>query len=157
MSIRKNYGVHSALHYIRVQMMEGFLDATSGSIWIEGHSMRSSMAGTAGLVGICPQHDLLWGSLTGREHLLFYARLHAFKVISAEYLVYMLPRRAALLAQTDTTQSESAADIECVKQHAFKDKSAVGGSLQPGRKTLVHWSATVFCLTAYEVRFAYCS
>ena len=42
--------------------------------------MHSGMEGTAGLVGICPQHDLLWESLTGREHLLFYARLHAFKV-----------------------------------------------------------------------------
>lgn len=61
-------------------MMEGFLDATSGSILIEGHSVHSGMQGTAGLVGICPQHDLLWESLTGREHLLFYARLHAFKV-----------------------------------------------------------------------------
>ena len=60
--------------------MEGFLDATSGSIFIEGHSLHSGMQGNAGLVGICPQHDLLWESLTGREHLLFYARLHAFKV-----------------------------------------------------------------------------
>ena len=62
------------------QMMEGFLDASSGSILIEGHSMRSGMEGISGLVGICPQHDLLWESLTGREHLFFYARLHAFKV-----------------------------------------------------------------------------
>lgn len=62
------------------QMMEGFLDATSGSILIEGRSVHSSMQGNAGLVGICPQHDLLWESLTGREHLLFYARLHAFTV-----------------------------------------------------------------------------
>lgn len=60
------------------QMMEGFLDATSGCIQIEGHSVHSGMEGIAGLVGICPQHDLLWESLTGREHLLFYARLHAF-------------------------------------------------------------------------------
>lgn len=60
--------------------MEGFLDATSGCIQIEGHSVHSGMEGIAGLVGICPQHDLLWESLTGREHLLFYARLHAFTV-----------------------------------------------------------------------------
>lgn len=60
--------------------MEGFLDATSGSILIEGCSVHSSMQANAGLVGICPQHDVLWESLTGREHLLFYARLHAFTV-----------------------------------------------------------------------------
>ena len=62
------------------QMMEGFMGASSGSIVIEGHSVRSGMEGMSGLVGICPQHDLLWESLTGREHLLFYARLHALKV-----------------------------------------------------------------------------
>jgi ABC-type multidrug transport system ATPase subunit len=27
------------------------------------------------LMGVCPQHDLLWETLTGREHLLFYGRL----------------------------------------------------------------------------------
>ena len=26
-------------------------------------------------VGICPQHDTLWPTLTAREHLLFYARI----------------------------------------------------------------------------------
>ena len=25
--------------------------------------------------GVCPQHDLLWETLTAREHLSFYARL----------------------------------------------------------------------------------
>jgi len=27
------------------------------------------------LMGVCPQHDLLWETLTGREHLMFYGRL----------------------------------------------------------------------------------
>jgi hypothetical protein len=27
------------------------------------------------LMGVCPQHDLLWDTLTGREHLTFYGRL----------------------------------------------------------------------------------
>jgi hypothetical protein len=27
------------------------------------------------LMGVCPQHDLLWETLTGREHLTFYGRL----------------------------------------------------------------------------------
>lgn len=28
-----------------------------------------------GIMGCCPQHDLLWPSLTGQEHLEFYARI----------------------------------------------------------------------------------
>lgn len=32
-------------------------------------------AAPCSLMGVCPQHDLLWETLTGREHLLFYGRL----------------------------------------------------------------------------------
>ena len=64
-------------------MMQGFLSATAGSILIEGCSVHSSRAGPAGLVGICPQHDLVWAGLTGREHLQFYAGLHALKALSS--------------------------------------------------------------------------
>ena len=71
---------HTSSFLCFVQMMEGYMDASCGSIVIEGHSVRSGMEGMSGLVGVCPQHDLLWESLTGREHLLFYARLHALKV-----------------------------------------------------------------------------
>ena len=60
--------------------MQGFLSATAGSILIEGRSVHRGRAGPAGLVGICPQHDLVWAGLTGREHLQFYAGLHALKV-----------------------------------------------------------------------------
>lgn len=31
------------------------------------------------LMGVCPQHDLLWEQLTGEEHLLFYGRLKGLK------------------------------------------------------------------------------
>ena len=68
-------------------MMEGFIVPSSGSIVIEGHSVHSSMERIAGLVGICPQHDLLWESLTGREHLLFYARLQALKVCTLQMVL----------------------------------------------------------------------
>jgi ABC-type multidrug transport system ATPase subunit len=27
------------------------------------------------IMGVCPQHDLLWAALSGREHLQFYGRL----------------------------------------------------------------------------------
>ncbi len=35
------------------------------------------------MMGVCPQHDLLWDTLTGREHLLFYGRL---KGLQGEWL-----------------------------------------------------------------------
>lgn len=37
--------------------------------------LAQDMGSVYSLMGACPQHDLLWSGLTGREHLLFYGRL----------------------------------------------------------------------------------
>jgi ABC-type multidrug transport system ATPase subunit len=53
----------------------GLLEPTHGTALIGGHDIRSDMAAIYTLMGVCPQHDLLWETLTGREHLMFYGRL----------------------------------------------------------------------------------
>ena len=58
-----------------LRMITGFYQATSGSVEIAGLSVPRDMSKVYQLMGVCPQHDLLWPQLTGREHLLFYGRL----------------------------------------------------------------------------------
>ncbi len=58
-----------------IRMMEGFLNPSSGDILIEGLSIPGDIESIYGLMGACPQHDLLWEGLTAREHLYFYGRL----------------------------------------------------------------------------------
>ena len=53
----------------------GLLEPTHGTAIIGGHDIHTGMDSIYSLMGVCPQHDLLWDSLTGREHLLFYGRL----------------------------------------------------------------------------------
>jgi ABC-type multidrug transport system ATPase subunit len=53
----------------------GLLEPTHGTALIGGYDIRSDMAAIYTLMGVCPQHDLLWETLTGREHLTFYGRL----------------------------------------------------------------------------------
>jgi ABC-type multidrug transport system ATPase subunit len=60
-------------------MMEGFLEPSSGHAIIEGYSIQDDLDSIYCLMGACPQHDLLWEGLTGREHLLFYGRLKNLK------------------------------------------------------------------------------
>lgn len=62
-----------------IRMMEGFLEPTSGSVVIAGYDTQSDMSTIYSFMGACPQHDLLWDTLTGREHLLFYGRLKNLK------------------------------------------------------------------------------
>ena len=52
----------------------------AGSAEVHGLSVEHDMAAIYGLMGVCPQHDLLWEQLTAREHLLFYARLKNLRV-----------------------------------------------------------------------------
>ena len=47
---------------------------------MEGHDIRRDMGAVYGLMGVCPQHDLLWEQLTAREHMLFYGRLKNLEV-----------------------------------------------------------------------------
>ncbi|XP_039688859.1 ABC transporter A family member 7 isoform X2 [Medicago truncatula] len=62
-----------------ISMMIGLTKPTSGAAYVEGLDIRTHMDGIYTSMGVCPQHDLLWESLTGREHLLFYGRLKNLK------------------------------------------------------------------------------
>jgi hypothetical protein len=58
-----------------INMLTGFIEPTSGTGIVEGLDIRSDMPLIYKLMGVCPQHDLLWEQLSGREHLRFYGRL----------------------------------------------------------------------------------
>ncbi|WKA08388.1 hypothetical protein VitviT2T_026115 [Vitis vinifera] len=62
-----------------ISMMIGLTVPTSGTAFVEGLDIRIDMDGIYTSMGVCPQHDLLWETLTGREHLLFYGRLKNLK------------------------------------------------------------------------------
>ncbi|KAL3819387.1 hypothetical protein ACJIZ3_005292 [Penstemon smallii] len=62
-----------------ISMMIGLTKPSSGTAYIEGLDILSDMDRIYTSMGVCPQHDLLWGNLTGKEHLLFYGRLKNLK------------------------------------------------------------------------------
>ncbi|VYS59676.1 unnamed protein product [Arabidopsis thaliana] len=62
-----------------INMMTGLLKPTSGTGLVQGLDICNDMDRVYTSMGVCPQHDLLWETLTGREHLLFYGRLKNLK------------------------------------------------------------------------------
>ncbi|CAD7696947.1 unnamed protein product [Ostreobium quekettii] len=58
-----------------INMLVGFMKPTSGSALINGMDIAQSMEQIYDSMGVCPQHNLLWDTLTATEHLLFYGRL----------------------------------------------------------------------------------
>ncbi|KAI8528924.1 hypothetical protein RHMOL_Rhmol12G0185800 [Rhododendron molle] len=64
--------------YVHEQMI-GLIKPSSGTAYVGGLDIRTQMDEIYTSMGVCPQHDLLWETLTGREHLLFYGRLKNLK------------------------------------------------------------------------------
>ncbi|KAF7838432.1 ABC transporter A family member 7-like [Senna tora] len=62
-----------------INMMIGLTKPSSGTAFVQGLDITTNMDGIYTSMGVCPQHDLLWETLTGREHLLFYGRLKNLK------------------------------------------------------------------------------
>ncbi|KAJ6888539.1 ABC transporter A family member 7-like [Populus alba x Populus x berolinensis] len=62
-----------------ISMMIGLTAPSTGTAYVEGLDIRTQMDWVYTSMGVCPQHDLLWETLTGREHLLFYGRLKNLK------------------------------------------------------------------------------
>ncbi|KAA8542403.1 hypothetical protein F0562_023461 [Nyssa sinensis] len=65
-----------------INMMIGLVKPTSGMAYVQGLDIQTHMDGIYANMGVCPQHDLLWETLTGREHLLFYGRLKNLKGVA---------------------------------------------------------------------------
>ncbi|EGG17668.1 hypothetical protein DFA_08664 [Cavenderia fasciculata] len=54
-------------------MMTGLFGPSSGDATVFGHSIVTGMDEIRKTMGVCPQHDILWNELTGREHLEIFA------------------------------------------------------------------------------------
>ncbi|CAH9092540.1 unnamed protein product [Cuscuta europaea] len=62
-----------------INMMIGLIKPSAGTAYVQGMNIQTDMDKIYTSMGVCPQHDLLWETLTGREHLMFYGRLKNLK------------------------------------------------------------------------------
>ena len=56
-------------------MLTGLIEPSSGTALVYGHDIRTEMPAIRNIIGLCPQHDLLFDELTVNEHLEFYGQL----------------------------------------------------------------------------------
>ncbi len=56
------------------QMITGHIKPTAGEAYVNGYGVNSDISKVQQLMGVCPQHDLLWGDLTPVEHLRIFAK-----------------------------------------------------------------------------------
>ncbi|XP_034781951.2 phospholipid-transporting ATPase ABCA3-like [Acipenser ruthenus] len=61
-----------------LSMLTGLFPPTSGRAYINGYDICQDMALIRHSLGLCPQHDVLFHSLTVQEHLQFFAQLKGY-------------------------------------------------------------------------------
>ncbi|KAJ6623358.1 hypothetical protein lerEdw1_014852 [Lerista edwardsae] len=60
-----------------ISMLTGLYPPSSGSIIINGRDMETDLAAIRTEMGVCPQYDVLFETLTVQEHLLLYGSVKA--------------------------------------------------------------------------------
>ncbi|KAL4432498.1 hypothetical protein ABPG74_013352 [Tetrahymena malaccensis] len=67
-----------------ISMLTGMIPPSSGTAFIKGFDVRKDLEKIRKILGVCPQHDILFDQLTVKEHLYFFATLKGmpFKEIS---------------------------------------------------------------------------
>lgn len=63
-----------------IGMLTGLLPPSSGDATVFGHSITTEMNEIRKVMGVCPQHDILWKQLTGEEHLLLFANIRGVRI-----------------------------------------------------------------------------
>eukprot|EP00043_Microstomoeca_roanoka_P013498 m.132210 g.132210 ORF g.132210 m.132210 type:complete len:1829 (+) comp15771_c0_seq2:231-5717(+) len=66
-----------------MSILVGLYQPTSGTATINGHDITTDMAGARQSLGLCPQFDVLFDSLTFAEHIIFFSRLKGLSVEEA--------------------------------------------------------------------------
>ncbi|KAK2724560.1 phospholipid-transporting ATPase ABCA3-like [Artemia franciscana] len=58
-----------------MSMLTGLFPPSSGTAYVNGFDIRTDIENVRGSLGLCPQHDVLFKSLTVEEHLRFFCEL----------------------------------------------------------------------------------
>lgn len=70
-----------------IGMLSGLTPTTSGDALIYNLSVSTQMSEIRKIMGICPQHDILFDDLTAREHIMLYAGLKGVPMEQWEPLI----------------------------------------------------------------------
>lgn len=85
-----------------LSILSGLFPPSGGSASVLGHDVQTSMAAIRPLLGICPQHNVLFDMLTVEEHVWFYGRLKGVSAAAMGPEQERLIRDVGLIPKRDT-------------------------------------------------------
>ncbi|GBG28685.1 ABC transporter ATP-binding protein [Hondaea fermentalgiana] len=94
-------GTNGAGKSTTIAMLSGLYDITSGDSYIYGDSIVRDISSVRKIMGVCPQHNVLYPDLTVREHLEFFAALKGVKTDYIDREVYNMVNDCELADKVD--------------------------------------------------------
>lgn len=79
---------------------------TLGNAWIGGFDIQNNLEVVQLQIGVCPQFDILWDTLTVEEHLLFYARIKGIPPHEEQEMIKKALKEVQLLQEKNVMTSE---------------------------------------------------
>uniref|UniRef100_A0A8C4WKG0 ATP binding cassette subfamily A member 13 n=1 Tax=Gopherus evgoodei TaxID=1825980 RepID=A0A8C4WKG0_9SAUR len=95
-----------------ISVLTGLYSPSSGTIIINGRDIRTDLDAIRMEMGVCPQYDVLFDTLTVREHLLFYGSV-----------------KAPLWTKKQLHHQVTLEDVD-LSQHQFKHVGALSGGMK---------------------------
>jgi len=89
-----------------ISILTGMLTRTSGRAIIDGYDTETQMGEIRASLGICPQFDVLWPTLTVREHLRLYAAFSGMNKLIIDRELYTVVEEVALTEKIDDRSSD---------------------------------------------------
>ncbi|XP_055881820.1 phospholipid-transporting ATPase ABCA3-like [Biomphalaria glabrata] len=88
-----------------MSMLTGFIPPTSGTAIVNGHDIRTDIVGVRNSLGMCPQHNILFDTMTVREHLKFFAKLKGYTSSNIDEEVINMAEEVGLATKIDTASA----------------------------------------------------
>lgn len=104
-----------------INVLTGMLPPTGGEATVFGHSITHDMSAIRKIIGVCPQHNILWSLLTVREHLELFGGLKGMDSVTAT--------REAFIALEDVGLADKADALSSTLSGGMKRKLSVAMAL----------------------------
>ncbi|KAK6167985.1 hypothetical protein SNE40_021899 [Patella caerulea] len=85
-----------------MSMLTGFIPPTSGKATVNGHDIETDIDGARESLGLCPQHNILFDTLTVDEHLEFFLLLKGGNRATVEKEVATMAKEVGLETKRTT-------------------------------------------------------
>jgi ABC-type multidrug transport system ATPase subunit len=89
-----------------ISVLTGMIERTSGRATIDGYDTKTQMREIRAGLGICPQFDVLWPTLTVREHLQLYAAFAGMQKEDVERELKQVVEEVALTEKIDANSKD---------------------------------------------------